>query len=222
MVKPMEQTNPTNGRERLKMNGDSTDEKPRVVDKRRFRRFLEEDVPPGELLPEPPRYPSYVEELQNKLQAGEARLLEYAEQMRQARQQMDAELEAIRERLRRNMQEQVEQSKSQFVGPMLDVLDNLKRAIEAAEATRNFDALLAGLKVTTAMFERNLQAFGVALIGSPGEPFDPRLHEAVESVAVEPERDGLIVEVVQPGYRLGDAVLIRPARVRVGQSNQTG
>ncbi|MCS6807032.1 MAG: nucleotide exchange factor GrpE [Acidobacteriota bacterium] len=217
----MEPTNPTNGRERSSINGDAGDDKPRVVDKRRFRRLLDEDVPTGELLPEPPRYPSYVEELQSKLQAGEARLLEYAEQMRQARQQMDAELEAIRERLRRNMQEQVEQSKSQFVGPMLDVLDNLKRAIEAAEATRNFDALLDGLKVTAAMFERHLQAFGVVLIGSPGEPFDPRFHEAVESVAVEPERDGQIVEVIQPGYRLGDAVLIRPARVRVGQCSHT-
>lgn len=194
------------------------DEKTRVIDRRRFRRLLDEDVSPGELIPEPPRYPSYVEELQTKLKASEERLLDYAEKVRQARQEMQSEVEAIRDRLRRTMAEQLDQSKARFMGHLLEVLDNLKRAIQSAETTQHFEGLLNGVKATAALFERSLEAEGVSLINPQGEPFDPRLHEAVETVAVEPERDGLVVEVLQPGYKLGEDILIRPARVRVGQA----
>lgn len=194
------------------------DDRPRVVDKRRFRRLLDEDASSTGSTPEPPRYPSYVEELQNRLHMSEERMREYAEKVREARRQMESEVDAIRDRLRRNMAEQLDQSKAQFIGSLLEVLDNLQRAIQSAEATQHFEGLLDGLKATTALFERSLEAQGVSLIHPVGEPFDPHLHEAVESVPVEPERDGRVVAVVQPGYKLGEATLIRPARVRVGQA----
>lgn len=197
------------------------DEKPRVIDKRRFQRLLDEDWSAIEPIPEMPRLPSYVEELQAKLKAGEERVLEYAEQVREARQQMQTEVEAIRDRLRRAMAEQLDQSKAQFLGSFLDVLDNLKRAIQTAEATPHFEGLLTGIKATTSLFERRLESQGVSVIDPKGQPFDPRFHEAVESVTVEPERDGLVVEVLQPGYKLGEATLIRPARVRVGQGRES-
>jgi len=194
------------------------DEKPRVIDKRRFQRLLDEDWSTVEPILETPRYPSFVEELQTKLKTSEERLLEYAEQVREARQQMQSEVEAIRDRLRRTMAEQLEQSKAGFIGSLLEVLDNLNRAIQSAEATQHFEGLLNGIKATTALFERSLEAQGVSLIDPHGQPFDPRVHEAVDTVAVEPARDGLVIEVVQPGYKLGEATLIRPARVRVGQA----
>lgn len=197
------------------------DERPRVIDKRRFQRLLSEDWTTVEPIPETPRYPSYVEELQAKLAASEERLLAYAEQVRQARQQMQTEVEAIRDRLRRQVAEQVDQSKAQLIGSLLEVLDNLNRAIQAAEATPSFEGLLAGIKATAALFERSLAAQGVSVIDPRGEPFDPHLHEAVESVTVEPERDGLVIEVLRPGYKLGEATLIRPARVRVGKADST-
>lgn len=195
--------------------------KPRVVDKRRFLRLLEEDLSTVEPVEEQPRYPSYVEELQNKLKASEARLLEYAEQVRQARQQMQSEVDAIRERLRRTMADQLHQSKAQFIARLLDVLDNLKRAIEAGQQTRNVEGLLEGIRATAALFERHLEAEGVSIINPLGEPFDPRFHHVVETVPVEPERDGMVIEVLQPGYRLGEDTLIRPAQVRVGKARAT-
>ncbi len=215
-----EKQHPTNGGQQAEPNPPhEEDDKPRVVDKRRFQRLLEGEPSMVEPIAEPPRYPSFVEELQDKLKASEVRLLEYAEQVREARQQMQSEIDAIRDRLQRNMAEQVEQGKAQFVSSLLEVLDNLKRAIQAAETTPNLEGLLQGIKATTALFERNLETQGVMLVGAPGESFDPRLHEAVGSVTVEPERDGLIVEVLQPGYMLGEATLIRPALVRVGQKD---
>lgn len=192
--------------------------KPRVIDKRRFLRLLEEDLSTVEPVEEPPRYPSYVEELQNKLKASEARLLEYAEQVRQARQQMQSEVDAIRERLRRTTADQLQQSKARFIARLLDVLDNLKRAIEAGQQTRNIEGLLEGIQATATLFERSLEAEGVSIINPRGEPFDPRFHQVVETVPVEPERDGVVVEVLQPGYRLGEETLIRPAQVRVGKA----
>jgi molecular chaperone GrpE len=197
------------------------DDKPRVIDKRRFQRLLDEDWSAVEPIPETPHYPSYVEELQNKLKASEERLLGYAEQVREARQQMQTEVEAVRDRLRRTMAEQLDQSKAQLISRLLEVLDNLNRAIQAAEATPSFEGLLTGIRATASLFERSLEAQGVSVIDPQGEPFDPRFHEAVESVAVEPERDGLVVEVLQPGYKLGEATLIRPARVRVGQAERS-
>jgi molecular chaperone GrpE len=196
---------------------DSETSAPRVVDKRRFVKLLE-DSEALEPVSEAPRFPSYVEELQSRLKEGEARLLEYAEKHREARQQMQAEVEAIRARLHRTLQEQLEQSKGRFIGNLLDVLDNLTRALRAAEETQNFQSLLTGVKAIASLFERGLEAEGVSVIDPKNEPFDPRFHEAVDTVEVEADRDGVVLEVVQPGYRLGENTLIRPARVRVGRA----
>ena len=66
-------------------------------------------------------------------------------------------------------------------------------------------------------FESALAAAGVEAVGSTGERFDPELHEAVDTVAVGPERDGEVVVEYSRGYRMGER-LLRPARVRVGRA----
>jgi len=191
--------------------------RPRVVDKRRFARALE-----GELAAEPveekPRYPSYVEELQTRLKISEERMLAIEQAYREAREKMHSEIEAIRTRLDRLMDERLEQSRAQFIGSFLDVLDNLTRALRSAEQTQSFQGLLEGVRVIISLFERRLENEGVRTIDPLNEPFDPRFHEAVDAVDVEPERDGIVVEVVERGYVLGEKTLIRPARVRVGRS----
>ena len=211
--KPMD----ADGNSGLPEQEQETTSEPRVVDKRRFVKLLEESPPTLEPAPETPRFPSYVEELQSKLKANEERVLEYAERYREARQQMQEEVEAIRTRLHRTLGEQLEQGKARFIGNLLEVLDNLKRAVRSAEETQNFQSLLAGVRVIVTLFEQSLEAEGVAVLDPKNELFDPRFHEAVETVEVEPDRDGFVAEVLQPGYRLGENTLIRPARVRVGR-----
>lgn len=191
---------------------------PRVVDRRRFLKYLDEAAEAAECVEEAPRFPTYVEELQSKLKASEERLREYAEKHREARQQMQAEVDAIRARLQRTLAEQLEQRKAQFIGNLLDVLDNLNRALRAAEETQNFQGLLAGVRAIATLFERSLEAEGVSVINPLDQPFDPRFHEAVDTAAVGPDRDGLVVDVLQPGYRLGEMTLVRPAQVRVGRA----
>jgi molecular chaperone GrpE (heat shock protein) len=66
-------------------------------------------------------------------------------------------------------------------------------------------------------FESALVAAGVEPIASVGVGFDPELHEAVDTVEVEPERDGMITAEYSRGYKMNDR-LLRPARVQVGRA----
>ncbi len=196
------------------------DSHPRVVDKRRFARWLEEGAP-TEIPPEDvPRYPSYVEELHTRLRLSEERAQALERAFQEARERMQEEIEAFRERQTRLLQERVEQRVAHILGPVLDVFDELKRALRAAEQTENARALLDGLRAILTLFERRLQHCGITVIAPQHQPFDPSLHEAVEVVEVEPEQDGLVLDVVEPGYRLGETTLIRPARVRVGRARK--
>jgi molecular chaperone GrpE len=199
----------------------SDDSQPRVVDKRRFTRWLE-DAAPAEAPPEEaPRYPTYVEELQTRLRLSEERAQALERAFQEARERMREELDAFRERHARVLQERVEQRVAEILGPVLEVLDELKRALRAAEQMENARAWVDGVRAIVALFERRLEKCGVAILDPLHQPFDPSLHEAVEVLEVEPERDGLVLEVVEPGYRLGEKTLIRPARVRVGRARST-
>ncbi|HKE02611.1 MAG TPA: nucleotide exchange factor GrpE, partial [Blastocatellia bacterium] len=104
----------------------------------------------------------------------------------------------------------------------LDTLDNLKRAVAAAERSENKDsdfvALLNGVRATAQMFEAGMQSLGLIAVPSTGEVFNPEVHEAVEIVPVSKDEDNLVIEEFQTGYRFGDR-LLRPARVRVGRAN---
>lgn len=196
----------------------SDDSQPRVVDKRRFARWLDEAAPAEAPAEEVPRYPTYVEELQTRLRISEERAQAIERAFQEARERMQAEVEAFRERQTRMLEERVERRLAEILGPVLDVLDELKRAVRAAEQTENAHALLEGMRAIVALFERRLQQCGITLIAPLHQPFDPSQHEAVEVLEVGPEQDGMILEIVEPGYRLGEKILIRPARVRVGRA----
>ncbi len=196
----------------------SDDSQPRVVDKRRFVRWLEDTAPAEAPAEEAPRYPTYVEELQTRLRLSEERAQALERAFQEARERMREELEAFRERQTRVLQERVEQRVAEILGPVLEVLDELKRALRAAEQMENARAWLDGVRAIVALFERRLEKCGIAILDPLHQPFDPSFHEAVEVLEVEPERDGLVLEVIEPGYLLGEKTLIRPARVRVGRA----
>ncbi|MDX6711254.1 MAG: molecular chaperone GrpE, partial [Blastocatellia bacterium] len=68
-------------------------------------------------------------------------------------------------------------------------------------------------------FENALTSAGVEAVPSVGAQFDPELHEAVDTIEVEPERDGIVTSEYSRGYKIGDR-LIKPARVQVGRSKE--
>jgi molecular chaperone GrpE len=96
---------------------------------------------------------------------------------------------------------------------LLPALDNLDRALEAAAKD---DPLLDGVRLVRSELGAALARTGIASFSPAGEPFDPAVHEAVATSeqAADGAASGTVVEVFQPGYRLGETI-IRPARVVV-------
>lgn len=123
-----------------------------------------------------------------------------------------AELENYRRRAIRERSEVAREAKREVLLRVLDVLDNLERALGYEQA--DAQALLMGLRMTVTQFEDVLSGLGVKAVAACGEQFDPRWHEAVATVVDPEQAEGIIVEEIQHGYHLDD-VLLRPARVKV-------
>ena len=94
---------------------------------------------------------------------------------------------------------------------LLPALDNLDRALDAAAQD---DPLLEGCASCAGELAPGSARVGIESFGAAGDTFDPVEHEAVAQQPVEGAESGTVVEVYQPGYRLG-ASIIRPARVLV-------
>jgi molecular chaperone GrpE len=158
--------------------------------------------------------PTYVEELEQRLAEKDKQLQEAISRYRQA----SNEFEETRIRLRREVGKEVERGRREILAELLEVVDNLDRALEAARSNASSDtlnALLQGVDMVRRQFLGKLEALGVTRIDSDNEPFDPRLHEAISTVpAATEDQDGRVIGVIRQGYRIGDEVL-RPATVAV-------
>jgi molecular chaperone GrpE len=179
-----------------------------VIDK---RHFLDVENLGATSIEEKPRYPSYVEELI-------ARTAETERRFEEKKKQIDEEITRTKGRLEADYQRRLDLEKQKIVLPFLEVLDNLQRAIAAASQAGTVEHLLEGVQMTATLFRSKLQSIGVDAIPALDRPFDPNLEQAVGTVKVaHANLDGIVVEEVQPGYCM-DGQLLRPAQVRVGQS----
>lgn len=157
--------------------------------------------------------PSFVEDLEKQLAEKDRLLQETLTKYRQAA----GEFEESRLRLRREVAKDIERGRRDILSEMLDVGDNLDRAIESARKGASFESLLQGVEMVRRQFTSKLEGLGISRIEVEGQPFDPTLHEAITTVpAASADQDGLIVGVIRSGYRIGDDVL-RPAGVAVAK-----
>jgi molecular chaperone GrpE len=118
---------------------------------------------------------------------------------------------------RRISQEQAEAriaAQSALLSRLLPVLDDLGRALRAAPPELATHPWVQGLFLVARRLTTLLEQLGVQQFGAPGEPFDPRWHEAITTEARADVPEGTILHVSQPGYILGERV-IRPAQVTV-------
>jgi molecular chaperone GrpE len=132
-----------------------------------------------------------------------------------------AEMENLRKRTERETTDARQYAVASFARDMLTVADNLTRAIAAvpAEARANDPALatlIEGVEVTERGLEQTLKKFGVRAIDAKGQKFDPTFHQAMYEVANSDAAAGTVVEVIQPGYSIGERVL-RPALVAISK-----
>jgi molecular chaperone GrpE len=191
----------------------------RVTDRRRI--YLDRDD--GEQVnaetDTPNLKPSYVEELEARTRAAEKQVQEVQSRFDQLRQQLQRETDETRQRLNRSADERAAASKARFIESLLPVMEDLERAIEAATREGSSESILQGVRSTASRFQNALTSAGVEPIASVGEPFNPELHEAVDTEETDPEMDGIVLEEYGRGFRLGDR-LLRPARVKVGRAQQ--
>jgi molecular chaperone GrpE len=126
-----------------------------------------------------------------------------------------AELENFRKRVRREQEEQLRYANWNLLRDLLEVLDNLTRAVEAAEKPQaDLPSLLQGVRIVADQLQAVLAKYHCQKIPAKGQPFDPELHTAIGQLPTAEQPPGTIAQVTREGYRLHDR-LLRPAEVVV-------
>ena len=129
---------------------------------------------------------------------------------------LQAEFDNFRKRTLREKMELVQSGSAECVKNFLPLMDDLQRALEAIEKSNDLEALREGVKLIAQKFRETLKKQNVKEIEALGLELDTDLHEAVARFDAGKEKKGKIVDVVQPGYKMGDKVL-RFAKVVVGE-----
>ena len=160
--------------------------------------------------------PTYVQQLEARVESAEKKLAEY---VKAYKEEVQVEWERTKERIAREAQKTLEIERRKIVGSLLEVLDMLDMSLDSVRQGGEVDSLLQGLLMVRAEFEKKLMAHGLETVEAEDQVFDPKVHEAfaVEDLEeAEKEKDGKITAVFKAGYLLGGE-LVRPAMVRVGR-----
>lgn len=130
---------------------------------------------------------------------------------------LQAEFENTRKRQEKEKQEFVKFANEGIIAELLNVLDDLGRAVDLAESKHeDLPAFLKGVEMILAHLYEMLKGYGVKPIEAKGKLFDPNLHEALMQVEAKDVPEHTVVEELQKGYMLNDRV-IRTAKVKVSK-----
>jgi len=197
-----------------KASGASADIK--VVDRRWWAQ--KEDGGTGGETEWQPRKPTYVEELERQLAEKDEVLKRHIAKHKEAA----AEFDSVRVRLRRDISKEVERGTRAVLAELLDVLDNLDRAIEAAGRSPDAGTLLQGVEMVRDQFLAKLEGFKIRRLDVLDRRFDPARSEAAVTVPVaDPSKDEHVVGIIRNGYEI-DGDILRPAIVAVAKLTEEG
>jgi len=153
-----------------------------------------------------------IEEIKAELEAKTKEVEKYREEWLRAL----AELDNLRKRTEKERSNYFKFANEQLIKEILPILDNLERAVNHGQSSKDIKGLLEGVELTLKMLKQLLEKFGVKPIIPEGQKFDPNFHEAVRVEEREGVEEGSILEVYQKGYLLHDR-LLRPALVSVAK-----
>ncbi len=145
---------------------------------------------------------SVVAEYELKLQEAEGRAL-----------RVHADLENFRRRTRREMDDQLKYASMPLFSGLIEVVDNLARALSASESQTG-QGLVNGVRMVQIQLEKTLEINGCKRIVSVNAPFDPNIHSALQMQASETVPANTVISETRSGYQLHDRV-VRPAHVVV-------
>lgn len=130
---------------------------------------------------------------------------------------LQAEFENARKRAAREQQEYKDFALTDALKNLLPIVDSLDRALQTK--VQKHEDFRAGVELIRKQCQDTLEKLGLRPIPARGEPFDPRLHEAIEMVDTDEVADHHIVDELQRGYKLKDR-LLRPSMVRVARNSK--
>jgi molecular chaperone GrpE len=154
----------------------------------------------------------YITALQAELSEARAQVEDLEKRLLYAQ----AEFQNFRRRKEEEFKDLQKFANSELIRSLLPIMDNFDRALNAAEQTRNFDALVSGVSGTRKQLQAALQKVGVTPIEAVGKEFDPNFHEAIGHMETDDYPPNTVAEEIQRGYLIHDRVL-RPTLVKVAQ-----
>jgi molecular chaperone GrpE len=157
------------------------------------------------------------EELEDKNKLLEEKsdlLLEYEDLLKRKQ----AEFENYKKRAQREFDENKKYATTELLLDIINTIDNLERASDSAQSSKDFDALLEGIVIVENQFKSLLEKkYGVVVIDDVGKEFDPNIHDAIMMEESDEYEDDTVIENFQKGYRLYERI-IRPAKVKVAKA----
>ncbi len=147
--------------------------------------------------------PNFLEQLRTDLEGAKDRVL-----------RSQAELENYRKRAAREIDEHRRYANLPLLSDLLPVLDNIERAVAAADKSHDAASLLEGIKMVLQQFDGVLQRYHCLRIDALHKPFNPHLHEALSQQPSQEYPAHTVLFVVRPGFELFDRV-VRPSQVIV-------
>jgi len=131
-------------------------------------------------------------------------------------QRLQADFENYKRRTRVGNEELLKYASFDLIRELLEVSDNLERAIESMKTIEGAEYFIEGIAMIHKQFCEILSKNGVIVIKSVGEQFDPYIHEAIMNVTSDEYPDNEVIEEFKKGYKLYDKV-IRPSAVKVSK-----
>jgi molecular chaperone GrpE len=135
-------------------------------------------------------------------------------------QRTRADFENYQKRIQRDLAEERRYAHAALARELLPILDNLQRALDAAQQKKEKGPLMQGVTLVQSQLFDILRRFGITRIDPTGEPFDPAMHEAVQQQPRSNVAPGTVIQVLEPGYRLHERIL-RPAKVVVAAAQKS-
>ncbi len=142
-----------------------------------------------------------------------------AEENRELYLRTAAELENVRKRNQRELENARRYGIERFAQELLAVGDSLEMGLEAASEEPSVEILMAGKKATLKQLKQLMERFSISELNPLGETFDPELHEAMTTQPSEEYQPGQVMAVIQKGYRIHDR-LLRPALVIIATETE--
>ena len=158
-----------------------------------------------------------MESVVRELESQVADLQDQCAELRDDNLRLLAEMDNARKRAERRLESERRSILVEFVKPLLDVADDLERALRSAEENRNAEAIVEGVKMVQQHLTQVFGRLGITPIDTAGKLFDYNIHEALGHTPSDEHEENEIVAEISRGYLL-NGELLRPSRVIIARA----